>query len=183
MKHIKKIVIAMMIILMISMNFVAFANGNDQLDEIELEHSLKKVAAVAATATTSGNIEYWYCTGCGKYFSDSNGNNEITDKSSVVIPAGTNVKKANPLTLKIESKIFKRSSLKKSKSFKIGANGKGNITYSRNAKAKKAKIKVSSKGKVTIPKKCKKGTYKITVKAAGNDIYNVGTKTVTIKVK
>ena len=32
---------------------------------------------VDATATADGNIEYWYCEGCGKYFSDKDGTNEI----------------------------------------------------------------------------------------------------------
>ena len=40
--------------------------------------------AVAATAEADGNIEYWECSVCGKYFSDANGENEITDKTSVV---------------------------------------------------------------------------------------------------
>ena len=31
---------------------------------------LKHVAAKPATQKAAGNIEYWYCTGCGKYFRD-----------------------------------------------------------------------------------------------------------------
>ena len=38
---------------------------------------LRHVTKVDATATADGNIEYWYCEGCGKYFSDKNGTNEI----------------------------------------------------------------------------------------------------------
>lgn len=41
--------------------------------------------AVAATAEKDGNIEYWECADCGKYFSDATGDNEITDKASVVV--------------------------------------------------------------------------------------------------
>ncbi len=38
---------------------------------------LKHVPAKAATKTAEGNIEYWYCEGCGKYFSDKDGTKEI----------------------------------------------------------------------------------------------------------
>ena len=34
---------------------------------------LKHVPAKAATWVAEGNIEYWYCEGCGRYFSDSEG--------------------------------------------------------------------------------------------------------------
>lgn len=38
---------------------------------------LRHVTKVDATATADGNIEYWYCEGCGKYFGDKNGTKEI----------------------------------------------------------------------------------------------------------
>ena len=38
---------------------------------------LRHVTKVDATATADGNIEYWYCEGCGKYFSDKDGTKEI----------------------------------------------------------------------------------------------------------
>ena len=47
-------------------------------------HSIKHVAAVPATCTDDGNIEYWYCSECLKKYSDANATNEITD---VVDPA------------------------------------------------------------------------------------------------
>ncbi len=49
-------------------------------------HSLVHHEAVAA-GDEDGNIEYWSCSGCGKYFSDANATVEITDKTSVVISA------------------------------------------------------------------------------------------------
>ncbi|MBQ9973582.1 MAG: right-handed parallel beta-helix repeat-containing protein, partial [Oscillospiraceae bacterium] len=53
-----------------------------------LEHTctLTHVPANGATCTEAGNIEYWTCT-CGKWYSDAEGNSEITDKTTVVIPA------------------------------------------------------------------------------------------------
>ncbi len=50
------------------------------------EHTMTQVAAVAATCTEPGNIEYWYCAGCDKYFTDAEGENEIT-QAETVIPA------------------------------------------------------------------------------------------------
>lgn len=50
-------------------------------------HTLELVTATEATCTTTGNIEYYVCSGCNKYFEDSEGTVEITDKSSVVIAA------------------------------------------------------------------------------------------------
>ena len=44
---------------------------------------LKHFPAKAATKTTEGNIEYWYCEGCGKYFSDREGTKEIKKADTV----------------------------------------------------------------------------------------------------
>ena len=38
---------------------------------------LKRIDAKAATKTAEGNIEYWYCGGCDKYYADKDGINEI----------------------------------------------------------------------------------------------------------
>ena len=46
---------------------------------------LKHFPAVAATKTTEGNIEYWYCEGCGKYFSDKVGTKEIKKADTVTV--------------------------------------------------------------------------------------------------
>ena len=44
---------------------------------------LKHIDAKAATKTTEGNIEYWYCGGCDKYYSDKDGINEIKKADTV----------------------------------------------------------------------------------------------------
>ena len=44
---------------------------------------LKHIDAKAATATAEGNIEYWYCDGCKKYFSDASAKTEITKAQTV----------------------------------------------------------------------------------------------------
>ena len=44
---------------------------------------LKHIAAKAATAAAEGNIEYWYCEDCDKYFSDAAATKEITKAATV----------------------------------------------------------------------------------------------------
>lgn len=39
---------------------------------------LKKVPSKAATCTEEGNIEHWYCSGCGKYYTDANATAKTT---------------------------------------------------------------------------------------------------------
>ena len=48
-------------------------------------HHMTPVAANPATCTEDGNIAYYVCSGCSKWFEDATGNVEITDHSSVVI--------------------------------------------------------------------------------------------------
>lgn len=45
--------------------------------------NLKHFPAKAATKDAEGNIEYWYCDGCGKYFSDKDGTKEIKKADTV----------------------------------------------------------------------------------------------------
>ena len=43
----------------------------------------KHIPAKAATEDAEGNIEYWYCKGCGKYYSDKDGTKEIAKADTV----------------------------------------------------------------------------------------------------
>ena len=45
--------------------------------------NLNHFPATAATKTTEGNIEYWYCEGCGKYYSDKDGTKGIKKADTV----------------------------------------------------------------------------------------------------
>ena len=45
--------------------------------------NLQHIPAKAATKTAEGNIEYWYCGGCDKYYSDKDGINEIKKADTV----------------------------------------------------------------------------------------------------
>ena len=44
---------------------------------------LMHIFAKAATEDAEGNIEYWYCEGCGKYYSDKDGTKEIKKADTV----------------------------------------------------------------------------------------------------
>ena len=44
---------------------------------------LKHIPAKAATEDAEGNIEYWYCGGCNKYYRDKDGTKEITKADTV----------------------------------------------------------------------------------------------------
>ena len=45
---------------------------------------LKHINAKAATTDAEGNIEYWYCDGCNKYFSDAAAAKEISKADTVI---------------------------------------------------------------------------------------------------
>ena len=44
---------------------------------------LKHIPAKAATEDSEGNIEYWHCKVCGKYYADAEATKEITDADTV----------------------------------------------------------------------------------------------------
>ena len=55
--------------------------------QITISHTLTAVPAKDATCTEDGNTAYWTCSACKKWFSDENGEHEITNKDSVVTKA------------------------------------------------------------------------------------------------
>lgn len=61
---------------------------------------LRHVEAKAATTEAPGNIEYWYCAACGKYFADAQASRELRQADTVTekLPATPTGDEA-PLTL------------------------------------------------------------------------------------
>lgn len=53
-----------------------------------LGHKLTATAEKAATCTEKGNLAYWYCSVCEKYFSDKEGKTEITLSDTVLEALG-----------------------------------------------------------------------------------------------
>lgn len=68
--------------------------GPDTGKHADLQH----FPAVAATTDAEGNKEYWYCDGCGKYFSDAAATREITQADTVTakLPQPTTLPTATP---------------------------------------------------------------------------------------
>ncbi len=73
------------------LKFVVYAKTSDGFEftvtktvEILDNHILEHISAKDATASKEGNIEYWTCKVCEKYFSDKDGENEIELKDIVV---------------------------------------------------------------------------------------------------
>ena len=58
----------------------------DRLKKLHI-HNLTLVPAKDAACTEEGNKAYYICDGCDKWFEDAEGKSEITDKTSVIIPA------------------------------------------------------------------------------------------------
>ena len=61
-------------------------NGNtvENGQEATATHNTIKTEAKDASCTEQGNIAYWYCTICDKYYSDEECNNEITKEETVI---------------------------------------------------------------------------------------------------
>ena len=51
-------------------------------------HTMKAVEAKSATCTEKGNQSYYYCTSCGKYYSDEKGLNNIKLEDTVIPAKG-----------------------------------------------------------------------------------------------
>ena len=59
-------------------------SSNDDTSSQEHEHVLTHKEAKAANCTEDGNIEYWTCGSCGKFYSDEACTTEITQEQTVV---------------------------------------------------------------------------------------------------
>ena len=72
-------------------NYTCADCGHNKAESIPAtaEHALTHHTATSPTCTQNGNTEYWSCSVCNKYFSDQNGETEIT-QAQTVIPAGHN---------------------------------------------------------------------------------------------
>lgn len=141
-------------------------------------HNMKKVPAKEATEKETGNIEYYVCSVCQKYFSDEAAQNEITDKTSVIIPVkevtpaeqpgtGSTEKPEQPDTETTENTgQSKPAPKKKGTKFKDAAGNQYKVTGSdkKNPTVEYVKPKSNAKGNVKIPATARYAgvTYKVT---------------------
>ena len=80
----KKLLLTIFVICFVSCLAVLVLSSCALLNPTEHKHKATHVQEVPATCTTAGNIEYWYCSDCGKYFSDSALTVEITLTDTVI---------------------------------------------------------------------------------------------------
>ena len=159
------------------------------------DHSWNKEYTVdkQATSTTDGQ-ESIHCAVCGAIMP---GSVRVINKTGgptagkQTPPGSTAVqtKAAQPMTVKAKAPSVKASKLgkkkqtiTKGKAFTI-KKAQGEISFKKRSGSKN--LSISKAGKITVKKGTKKGTYKIKVivTASGNDKYEAGSKTVTVKVK
>ena len=63
--------------------------SHTKTEQVEaLGHNLTHVEAKEATCETSGNIEYWYCDRCGKFFRDAENSIAIEESATAVAAIG-----------------------------------------------------------------------------------------------
>ncbi len=51
-------------------------------------HDMTATGYKAATCTEDGNIAYWHCSKCGKFFRDENGNTEVSENNLIIQAKG-----------------------------------------------------------------------------------------------
>lgn len=61
------------------------------IKKLDHTHSMTKTEAKAATCTTDGNVEYYTCVKCGKYYTDESGTNEISFADTTIAATGVHV--------------------------------------------------------------------------------------------
>ena len=69
-------------------NGKTYTDTKDVADLAATGHELQKTDAKEATCTEDGNIEYWFCETCGKYFSNENAETEIQLADTVMEATG-----------------------------------------------------------------------------------------------
>ena len=68
----------------VEFNGKTYTDTKDVADIPAIGHKLTKTEAKAPTSTDTGNIEYWYCKVCDKYFSDEKAEHEITLEDTII---------------------------------------------------------------------------------------------------
>ncbi len=66
----------------------AAAAGKEATCSIQVQHTVEHVDSKAASCTVNGNIEYWYCQNCDRYFDDAGCTQEIAKNHIVVQSTG-----------------------------------------------------------------------------------------------
>ena len=76
------------VVLVAAITCSLFVACSDDTEEKPHKHDLQHFATIIPTCTKDGNIEYWYCEDCGKYFSDPAATKEISKAETVTAAKG-----------------------------------------------------------------------------------------------
>ena len=155
---------------------------NTVIEKLPHVHVMKAVGEKAATCVSEGNIAYYICEGCGKWYSDANGEREL-GKTDVVIGKleHSYVSKTQDATTSKNGFVItycKNCGVQKSKTtiYRVKTLKLSTTSYTYNGKAKKPSVVViDSKGRVLGGK-----YYKVSYSSGRKE---VGTYTVTVKLK
>ena len=98
----------------VEFNGQTYTDTKDLTDILAIGHKLTKTEVKAPTSTDTGNIEYWYCEVCDKYFSDEKAEHEITLEDTIIAKLSKLISGANQewtkgskdgLTFKVDTDI------------------------------------------------------------------------------
>ena len=160
-------------------------NGSTYTDTKEASvpatgHSLMKTDAKAPTCTEAGNIEYWYCDTCDKYFSDETAAEEIGLADTVLEATGHSYENGKCTACGEIDPDFKAVIIE-------GANGswqkgtKDGLSFTSNAAfAHFLKVQVDGKDLDASDYAVKEGSTIVTLKAEYLETLSVGKHTLAI---
>ena len=160
-------------------------NGSTYTDTKEASvpatgHSLMKTDAKAPTCTEAGNIEYWYCDTCDKYFCDETATDEIALADTVLEATGHSYENGKCTACGEIDPDFKAVIIE-------GANGswqkgtKDGLSFTSNAAfAHFLKVQVDGKDLDASDYAVKEGSTIVTLKAEYLETLSVGKHTLAI---
>ena len=143
-------------------------------------HNLTNIPAIAPTCTEAGNIEYWYCDTCDKYFCDETATDEIALADTVLEATGHSYENGKCTVCGEIDPDFKAVIIE-------GANGswqkgtKDGLSFTSNAAfAHFLKVQVDGKDLDASDYAVKEGSTIVTLKAEYLETLSVGRHTLAI---
>ncbi len=164
----------------VEFNGKTYTDTKDVADLAATGHELKKTDAKEATCTEDGNIEYWFCETCGKYFSNENAETEIQLADTVMEATGHSYENGKCTVCGAIASDFKAV-------ITAGANGtwqkgtKDGLSFTSNAAfAHFQKVQVDGKDLDVSNYTVKEGSTIVTLKTSYLETLSVGKHTLAI---
>ena len=161
-------------------NGEAYTDTKEIADIPATGHNLTNIPAIAPTCTEAGNIEYWYCDTCDKYFSDETATDEIALADTVLEATGHSYENGKCTACGEIDPDFKAVIIE-------GANGswqkgtKDGLSFTSNAAfAHFLKVQVDGKDLDASDYAVKEGSTIVTLKAEYLETLSVGKHTLAI---